>query len=115
MSVEPHEYTSEEMTVILLKQIWLLVDYWENVERDDDKAGMSRLEGLAFSILSMLDGCGTAMPAMCLVPEPHEADQAYAEEHGEDWWPNDGLEAMLGVPRISDMLHERFWTFKPDK
>lgn len=87
-----------------------MLDVFRNVARfwadlpDVDKATgrvhtvRDRCEGVVFSILSQLDGCGD-LPAFDLVAHVH---------------PDDEDQSMEGVV-ISDMLHERFFAHKAPK
>ena len=43
------------------------------------------VDGLAFSVLSLLDGCSSGFPSMDLVARPHPDDKEYCQKHGEDW------------------------------
>lgn len=55
-----------------------------------------RCDGVAFTILSTLDGSSLDLPAFNLVPAPAEEDQAYYEENGENWFdPNTVLDFTL--------------------
>jgi hypothetical protein len=59
---------------------------------------LERLEGFAFSVCSMLDGCA-ALPAFDLIPHPCPEDKEYHIENGENWW--------VPVP-LPGMLHDEF-------
>lgn len=77
--------------------------YWADLPDVDKATGQvrtvrDRCEGVAFSILSQLDGCG-ALPAFDLVAHVH---------------PDDEDQSMEGVV-ISDMLHEHFFERKAPK
>lgn len=113
MSDEPREMTEEEMTERFIQHIWMLIDYWERESRTPGVR--DKMEGVAFSILSFLDGSTLDAPAFDLVPMPHESDKDFHKEEGTNWWPDGGREALLGVPRISDMLHERFYAMRRKK
>ena len=71
--------TAKELTTQFLEHIHLLVDYWDTVERESTHA---KMEGLAFSILSMLDGCSLELPAFDIVARPHPDDKAYRTVQG---------------------------------
>lgn len=71
--------------------------YWAELPDVDKATGCActvryRCEGVVFSILSQLDGCGS-LPAFDLVARIH---------------PDDEDQSMEGVV-ISDMLHEHFF------
>lgn len=54
------EYTTDEVRDLFLQRIWAYIEYWDNLPH---KTTTERLEGLAFSILAMLDGSGVAVIA----------------------------------------------------
>ena len=68
-----------------------LVEYWFNESRQPETK--SKLEGLAFSILSAIDGCSVGLPPYKLVPMVSVND-------GEDWASSD--------IDIAGGLHETF-------
>ena len=97
-----HELTEDEVRRRFLKEVWGLIEYWENVY----STPRMRLCGLAFSMLVMLDG-GSNMPAFVVAPLPHEDDKAYCIEKGEDWFP-ENHESNVRC-NISGSLHELFY------
>lgn len=72
--------TAEEARKDFLDQIRVYVDYWSGADSD-----RWRLNGLAFSILNMLDGT-SGLPSFDLVLRPHPDDQEFCEQEGEDWY-----------------------------
>lgn len=62
---EPREKTPEEVRDEFLRHVWFLIDYWDRVEIGTKSK--TRLEGLAHSILSTIDGMSTALPGFDLV------------------------------------------------
>ena len=95
---QPREYTPEEIREKLLDQIWVTINYWRTQKVTGD-----RYEGLAFSILSVLDGSTAALPAFQIVPAPHESDREYCKTYGENWFPQSSSNANDIGP-----LHEHF-------
>jgi hypothetical protein len=91
------QYTDEELRDEFLEAVRSIVRYWQNEVRTDRNGAV---EGVAFSILNLLDGC-SSMPAFDLVCRPHEDDKDYHIENGDNWI-GDGQ-------TISDMLHEMFY------
>ena len=91
--------TKEEMREDFLKQVRNIVDWWKNESRVDVDG---RIEGVAFSILVLIDGEHAMFPGMDLVMRPHPDDKDYHEKNGENWIP-DGLVINDGVA-----LHEEF-------
>ena len=94
-------YTSEELTGEFIEQIRDLVKYWATLK---DQTPEERCSGLAFSILSMLDG-ETDLPAFDLVARPHPEDKAYFIQRGERWI-KDGTTLMT-------WLHEKYCSSFP--
>jgi len=94
------EYTTDEVRDKLIKHIIHLVDYWDGIEKETSK---EKLEGLAFSILSMLDGSGE-LPAFIVAPCPHMDDKEYHQENGENWYAENHNSDVKGD--IGGYLHE---------
>jgi len=90
------ELTEEQVRENFLSQIHALVRYWNNQNEDD----IGKLEGLAFSILSILDG-SSVLPSFTVSPRPHEDDKEFNKSIGEHWYPESGCD-------ISGCLHEQF-------
>lgn len=90
--MEPREYTEDEVRQIFLEHVDTLIRYWANLRSSEIPAGepdiMWRLEGLTHSIFAALDGCSMSLPAFIVAPMPHESDQAFHEEQGENWYPH---------------------------
>lgn len=100
----PRAYTADEVRDMLLDHIRASARYWAELPDFDKATGrgitvQDRCEGVAFSILSTLDGC-SYLPAFDLAACPHEDDKAYHQSEGENW--------IEPGTTISDMLHERF-------
>jgi hypothetical protein len=103
---EPRAYTEEEVRDLLLKQIRAMVRYWANLPDVDKATGRritihDRCDGVAFSILNILDGGSMGLPAFDLTAAPHEEDKQFFIENGENWFEE---------TVISDMLHEYYLT-----
>jgi hypothetical protein len=116
-ATDSREWTGDEIREKFLGHLSNMVDYWADLT-SDGKAGSpktirDRLNGLAFSFLSMLDGCVMDMPAIELVPTPHSEDKHHHQDHGNNWWPEP-------PPEIEDattihgiyMLHELWHDFR---
>lgn len=100
------EITKEEARYLFMKHISSLVDYWHKDTRETDP--LRKLEGLAFSILSTIDGSSVGLPMYQLVPSPaSEDDIQYAKEHGFDYYPKEPMD-------ITDdqALHEIFYEYR---
>jgi hypothetical protein len=97
--MKPRAITEKEGRKILLDHVRVLVNYWENESRRKDSRG--KLEGLAFSMLTMLDGEGVIIPQMKIIPNPHPEDKQYHKDNGENWWPTN--------IDLGGILHEEFY------
>jgi hypothetical protein len=74
--------TKEEMRDVLLYTIRDCADYWS---KQPDRSERDRCDGLAFSILAILDGTSPGVPAFDLVVRPHPDNEAYCRERGLNW------------------------------
>jgi hypothetical protein len=99
----PREKTKEEVKQEFLKNIHSLVDYWNEVDEKDNK---ERLEGLAFSILVLLDGDNAGSPGFIVAPLPHKDDKQYDIDNGNDYYPNND-KAKVKCD-IAGSLHDNF-------
>lgn len=96
-------YTMEEVREKFLAHVREMVLYWEREDRKPDVH--DKLSGLAFSILSALDGCSGDIPGFQVIPSAHPDDRKYHEERGENWYPDDC--------DIAGGLHEHFYKREP--
>ena len=83
MSEEPRAYTTEEVRELFLKQVRESAHYWASLP---GKTPQERCDGLAFTILNIIDGSTLPLPAFDLIPSPHPTDYQYHREHGENWF-----------------------------
>ncbi len=113
----PREYTQEEIRTQVIDHVWSMIEYWHREDRamtDRDK-----LEGLAHSILVMLDGGAMALPKFIVAPDPHPADREYHESRGEDYFPpveerDEGATRAVGLGAdIAGDLHDHFHARRP--
>ena len=95
---EPRAFTAEEVTEKILEHIRTMVKYWAEIPGQNIK---SRCDGVAFSILAMLDGASLELPAITLKLDPHESDKDFCINQGENWFEA-GME-------IAEPLHELFY------
>lgn len=106
MTDEPREYTMDEIRQEFLEQVWTTIDYWHNLP---DKTCRDRMEGLAFSLLVILDG-GTSLPAFIVAPATHPDDKAFFISEDENWYPeNYDIDIKAD---ISGPLHELFHSIR---
>lgn len=82
---KPRELTPKQVRERFLKHIAAHVEWWATETRAHDVR--DRLEGLAFSIMTLLDG-ETLLPGFCVAPSPHPDDKKYCRSQGEDWYPH---------------------------
>jgi hypothetical protein len=97
---ESREYTRKEVKDQFLQHVRRLINYWETV--DKEMSSIKKLEGLAFSILATIDGCGVGLPGFILSPNPHEDDKQYCIDEGENYYS----EAKDETSDIGGGLHE---------
>lgn len=94
---EVRAYTEEETRELFLEYIRDLVDYW-------DKEKVSRreaIDGIAFSILTTLDGATMALPGFKVSPICPDEDIKYAKENGNNYY-DESID-------IAGCLHEHFY------
>lgn len=109
---EPRQFTQKEMQDAFLAHLWMMTDYWATVQQP--KTVRDRLEGLAFSILAMLDGTSMDLPAFSVYPDPHPEDKAFHQDQGSNWWPEESDEIGLHGGDCPQ-LHECWHTFGREK
>lgn len=106
------EYSREQIEQILVNKIYDIIDYWNTLPNKTQK---ERMEGLAFSILSTLDGSSIELPAFIVAPCPHPDDKEYHIERGENYFPdNDNLVDLIKGD-LGGVLHEIFYSKRPGK
>jgi len=104
MNRQPKQISREEARYLFLEHITSLVKYWDQESRR--ASSREKLEGLAFSFLSALDGCAAGLPGYLLIPMQTEEDLAYAKEQGYDYNPLPPEKA--DEADIGGSLHEEF-------
>jgi hypothetical protein len=95
--IEAGPLTKAQCRETLLAYLVSLVAYWETESRAESLK--EKMQGLVFSILSMLDGEDGTMPAFRLSPSPHPEDKRYRQKHGASWWPS-------GLNLSGDLHHD---------
>jgi hypothetical protein len=109
------EKTSTECRDEFLDQIRGAIRHWRRTEYSADVKAVQpdettyRMEGLAHSILAMIDGEGQ-VPAFILAPIPHPSDKAFRQNEDEDWWPENHVSKVKCD--ISGDLHNNFYQRK---
>ena len=95
--------SKEKVREEYIDHIRYLVEYWSELPF---KTYKERCEGLAFSILVMLDGCSAGLPSVDLVLAPHPEDKQFHIDEGEDYY-EPGM-----VFNDDVMLHDMFFVKK---
>ncbi len=95
-------YTRSETLDLYLDHIAENCRYWSRLE---GKTTLQKLQGLAFSILVMLDG-ESELPACEVTPISHKEDTLDRIKDGDNWFPQ-------GVDIAGD-LHEK-WCMRKDQ
>lgn len=94
--------TKESLREDFLGTIRDMVHVWNSPDIDGDTK--YKLEGLAFSILAMFDGCNPGIPTMDIVMRPHPEDKQFFIDNCEDWI-EDGMIINDDVS-LHDMWHK---------
>jgi len=106
--MKPRVMTAEEQREEFLQVLEALADYWPTVVGSMEEA----VDGMVFSMLTMLDGGNGVLPGFEVVPAPHPDDKQYHQAEGKNWWPP----LKKGVVGIHGdcMLHE-VWSMRKQK
>jgi hypothetical protein len=95
-------YTKEEMREMFLSQCRDVAWFWSTAQ---GKTPREMCDGVAFSILNIIDGTSAGFPAaVTLSMDPHPSDRQYCIDNGEDWVEPDQV--------INDdvMLHDLYYS-----
>lgn len=76
-------YTSDEARDIFLANIKSIVNYWAHLS---DKDVEEKCDGVAFSILTLMDGEHLDMPSVDISLAPHPEDKDYHLGEGENYF-----------------------------
>ena len=106
---KPREYTHAEIRQQIYEHFRAMVNYWENESRQPGVH--EKLEGLAFSLLAMIDG-DTMLPGFSLVPRTCKEDKEYYKSEGENWYP---ITKDLKNDICHGEMHSEFLNFKKEK
>lgn len=101
---EPRAYTKEEARQHILDHVRWIVQHWATLEVGPHIEPLtieSRCDGVAFSILAMLDGVACTVPGVDMTLGVHPDDEADCRENGQNWY-------VPGMA-IDGMLHEHFY------
>jgi len=95
------EITTDEVKEKFLEHVRVLVRYWDN---QNEQTSFEKLSGLAFSILSTIDGSSLDLPKFILAPDPHKEDKEYHIDENSNYYPdNNDIDIKSD---ISGGLHE---------
>ena len=102
----PREYTQEEMEAIFLGKVREEINRWEEMP---ERTVRQKLEGLALTILAILDGEGGNLPGFIVAPLTHHNDKQYSIDKGENYYPeNHQIEGMVKAD-IAGQLHNQLF------
>ncbi len=104
MSNEPRELTENEVRDRFLRHVWGAVREWQCEARRPTAAG--KLEGLAFTLLAMLDGSNMTLPKFIVAPDPHASDRPFLAERGENYFPENADTVVYCD--LGGSLHDHF-------
>lgn len=96
----PRAYTADEIREMFLERVRSIADFWANESKA--KTNKERCDGVAFSILNLLDGTTVGFPACDVLVSPHPDDKAYRKERGENWFEP-------GTMFNDTLLHELYY------
>lgn len=80
----PRAFTPAEARVLFLENIERIVQHWANDKRT--KTALDKCDGVAYSILTLIDGDHGSFPAMDLRMSPNPTDKDDCIKHGENWY-----------------------------
>lgn len=107
---KPRVYTKEEVRKMFLDHVRDLVRYWSRTPLPVGTPGETdverRVSGVAFSILSTLDGCSMVLPGFVVAPCPNAENKQYHKDEGSNWFPENHKSRIKCD--IGGGLHEHF-------
>lgn len=109
----PRAYTAEEAREKFLEAVRAAVHFWVHAKLNPDPERSEiqhRCDGVAFSILNVIDGTTGGMPCLDLVLRPHEDDKAYCEGEGENWFEDGQV-----INDDDDYLHDHYYKKEADE
>jgi len=98
--MKPRAFTEQEVITHFLDTVRATARYWAELP---DKTPQERCDGVAFSILNIIDGTNMGHPAMDLCLSPHPDDKAYCIANDMNWF--EPGQCINGY----DMLHELYY------
>ena len=94
--------TAEEVRAEFIAILKTYAAYWASLP---DKSPYERCDGMAFSMLALLDGSAMGFPAVDISLSPHPDDKAYCQTNGKNWHEH-------GMVINDCQLHELFYEKK---
>jgi hypothetical protein len=94
-------FTPEECREMFMSHVRAMVRYWQNETRADRNEA---IEGMAHSMLCMIDGVSGGLPAFQLIPYSHPDDKQYHIDNNENYWPDD-----VDIADAPDCLHHMLY------
>jgi len=108
-------YTRDEVKALFQSAVRDRVKHWAGttvppglIDRADGDEVRARLEGLAFSIMTLLDGETCELPKFAVIPDPHPDDRKFHIKEGEDYFPP--LRTRAPICDIAGALHETLFS-----
>lgn len=95
---KPRPWTSDETADQIVSHCARMAEYWATTPNGGTLE--ERCHGVAFSLLSGLDGSSMNIPPFDLVPSADESDRDYHIENGENYYIPENV--------VSTALHERY-------
>ncbi|MBP2652613.1 MAG: hypothetical protein H6Q73_182 [Firmicutes bacterium] len=95
------EKTVDEVREQFLEYVVALINYWD---KSVEGTARYKLEGLAHSLLSTLDGCSSGLPRFIVAPYPHPDDKQFCIEIGDDYYAENNSKIKCD---IAGGLHEQ--------
>jgi hypothetical protein len=96
----------------VLNHIRDMVNYWESSE---GKTSKEKLDGLAFSILVMLDG-ESNLPPFIVAPLESSENIQFAISEGRDYYPENKVEIVSKIKcDIAGSLHDQYYQVTEEK
>jgi hypothetical protein len=74
--------SKEQLREQFLNSVRMYAREWASYK---NKTPQQRCDGLAFTLMALLDGTDVDLPAFDLVARPHPDNEAYHKAHGQDW------------------------------
>ncbi len=101
------QLTEDEVKALFIRKVWAIVDYWQTLPNPSCPPA----EGVAFNILSTIDGSACDLPGFHLIPFVSAEDRDYFIRQDENYFPVTPQGVSDGVD-IAGSLHDAFSQYK---